>query len=286
MTASRPLRFGFSPCPNDTFAFHAAVSGLVPGGVALAPELADIETLNERAVSAVDPLPLTKLSMPALARTTDRHVALDAGAALGFGCGPLIVCREGAALRNVDDLTNARVAIPGTRTTAFLLLSTLLRRPPRDCTAMSFDRVMPAVASGEFDAGLVIHESRFTYRDHGLRELADLGVLWERATGGPLPLAVIAARRDLGDTTLDAVTTTLRESVRIARREPGHSRAFVRANAQEMADDVCDRHIALYVNDFSEELGAAGRRAIRELLARGRDAGLLPAGPSPFREDR
>jgi len=286
VTARTRLRFGFSPCPNDTFAFHAAVAGTVPGGVPLEPVLADIESLNERAVADADPLPVTKLSIPALARTVDRHVALDAGAALGFGCGPLVVCRATSALRSLDDLANARVAIPGRRTTAFLLLSTLLRRPPADCTSMSFDRVMPAVAAGEFDAGLVIHESRFTYRDHGLRELADLGVVWEQVTGGPLPLAVIAARRDLGEPVLDALTTTLRESVRQARRDPSPSRSFVRAHAQELSEDVCARHIALYVNDFSEQLGEVGRRAIHEMLARGRDAGLLPAGPSPFREGR
>ncbi len=283
MSTRSRLRFGFSPCPNDTFAFWAATHGAVGGAVELIADLADIEALNERAIADRDPLPVTKLSIPALARVADRYVALPSGAALGFGCGPLVVCRAGSSLRSLADIGNARVAIPGRRTTAYLLLSALAPAP-REAVAMTFDRVMPAVASGEFDAGLVIHESRFTYRDHGLVELADLGVAWERETAGPLPLAVIAARRDLGAPTLQAVAETLRTSVALARREPARPRAFVRAHAQEMADDVCARHIALYVNDFSEDLGATGRRAIDELLARGRAAGLLPAGASPFAE--
>ena len=283
MTSAAALPFGFSPCPIDTFAVHAAVAGQVPGGVTLLPMMADIETLNVRAVADRDPLPITKLSIPALARCSDRYAALTAGAALGFGCGPLVVCRDRSTLRGLDDLRGARIAVPGRHTTAWLLLSIFVE-PPLESAEMSFDRVMPAVAAGEFDAGLVIHESRFTYRDHGLRELADLGVLWERATGGPLPLAVIAARRDLAPGTVAAVTGTLRESVALARREPRRSRGFVRAHAQELSDEVCDRHIALYVNEFSEDLGATGRRAVDELLRRGRGARLLPAGRSPFTE--
>lgn len=280
------LRFGFSPCPNDTFAFHAAAHGAVAGGVPLEPVLADIEALNERALAAGDPLEVTKLSIPAFARAADRYVALPAGAALGRGCGPLVVVAERSRWRHLDEIAAARVAIPGRQTTAFLLLAALMPRPPAVCEAMRFDRVMPAVAAGEFDAGLVIHEGRFTYRDHALRELADLGVLWERVTGGPLPLAVIAARRDLGTAAIDAVATTLRESVRSARRDPVAARPFVRAHAQELADDVCDRHIELYVNEFTEDLGPVGRRAIGEMLARGAAAGLLPAVRSPFVDGR
>jgi 1,4-dihydroxy-6-naphthoate synthase len=283
--ALRRLAFGFSPCPNDTFAFWAAVHGAeVAPGLRLEPWLADIETLNRRALTDADALPVTKLSLPALAQVADRYAVLPAGAALGFGCGPLVVCRQDAAIRHLDDLAAARVAIPGRFTTANLLLASFAP-PPRQCVEMSFDRVMPAVAAGECDAGLVIHEGRFTYAAHGLRELADLGVLWEGATGGPLPLGVIAARRDLDAGTFRALGDLLRRSVARARREPERPRDYVREHAQELAPDVCARHIALYVNDFSEELGARGRRAIDELLRRGRASGLLPPGPSPFRED-
>lgn len=285
MSAVRRLRFGFSPCPNDTFAFWAAVHGVVPSAIELAPELADIEALNERAVAGRDPLPVTKLSLPALARVADRYAVLPAGAALGFGCGPLVVCRAGTRCRGLADLAGARIAIPGVHTTAFLLLSALSPQPPRDVVAMRFDQVMPAVARGECDAGLVIHESRFTYRDHGLAEVADLGVLWERATGGPLPLGVIAASRDLPAADFRAVGELLRSSVLLARAEPARTRAFVRAHSQELSEEVCDRHIGLYVNDFTVDLGERGRAAIAGLLARGRAAGLLPPGPSPFRGD-
>jgi len=282
----RPIPFGFSPCPNDTFAFWAAVHGAVPlRGLKFEPVLADIETLNERAIAGNQPLLVTKLSLPALARVAGQYTVLSSGAALGFGCGPLVVVRDDSPLRTLDDLRGARVAIPGRNTTAFLLLSTLAPAP-RECVAIRFHQVMPAVASGTCDAGLVIHESRFTFRDHGLRELADLGVLWERETNGPLPLGVIAAHRDLDEETCRAIAQVLRASVELARRAPGRPRPYVRAHAQELDDDICARHIALYVNDFTEDLGAVGRVAIEQLLARGRAAGLLPPGPSVFREDR
>ncbi len=284
MSPVRQIPFGFSPCPNDTFAFWGACHGAVPAAFELVPVLADIEALNERAITGRDALPVTKLSLPALARVSDRYAVLRSGAALGFGCGPLVVCRTDSSLRSLADLSTARVAIPGLHTTAFLLLSSL-GPVPVATVAMRFDEVMPAVAAGDCDAGLVIHESRFTYRAHGLRELADLGGLWERATGHPLPLGVIACSRDLDDATVAAIEATLRRSVELARAEPHRPRAFVRAHARELDDDVCDRHIALYVNDFTVDLGARGRAAIEDLLARGRAVGLLPPGPSPFWEE-
>lgn len=276
------LRFGFSPCPNDTFAFWAAVHGEVDGGALLEPVMADIEALNERAVRGDDPLEVTKLSLPALARCVDDYAVLGSGAALGFGVGPLVVARDPEL--SLERLADARVAVPGRHTTAFLLMSSLLPAP-REVVAMRFDEVMPAVESGACDAGLVIHESRFTFGAHGLRELCDLGVLWEQETGGPLPLGVIAARRDLDPAVHDAVERSLRASVRFARAHPERPRPWIRSHAQEMADDVCDRHIALYVNDFSVDLGDVGRGAVDELLRRGRAAGLLPAGRGAFREE-
>lgn len=276
------LRFGFSPCPNDTFAFWAAVHGEVPGSCSLTAELADIETLNEQAVRGDDAPEVTKLSLPALARCLDRYAVLASGAALGFGCGPLVVSRDSSLA--LADLARARVAIPGLHTTANLLLATLLPQV-KEAVPMRFDEIMPAVASGSCDAGLIIHESRFTYQQHGLRQLADLGVLWEQATNSPLPLGIIAARRDLGAEVFREVERTLRESVQLARRHPERPRAWIRQHAQEMADDVCDQHIGLYVNDFSEDLGDAGRGAIDAMLQRGRAAGLLPDGGSAFLEE-
>lgn len=281
MRGDHQFQFGFSPCPNDTFAFWAAVHGAIDSSISFEPVLADIETLNEQAVSGDCAPAVTKLSLPALARCIDRYAVLGSGAALGFGCGPLVVCSDPAM--TLEDLPKSRVAIPGHHTTANLLMASMLPRAG-EIVAMRFDEIMPAVASGVCDAGLVIHESRFTFSEHGLRELADLGVLWERETGGPLPLGVICARRDLSDSDFFAIEAALRDSVRLARREPERARAWIREHAQEMADDVCDQHIALYVNDFSEDLGEAGRAAIDELLRRGRVAGLLPAGGSAYRE--
>src|SRR5690606_38484953 len=153
-----------------------AVHGAIAAPVSFLPEMADIETLNERAVSDQDAPAVTKLSLPALARCIDRYAVLASGAALGFGCGPLLVCRDPEM--QLADLERARVAIPGQHTTAFLLMSSLLPKA-KEVVPMRFDEIMPAVATGVCDAGLVIHESRFTYAEHGLRELADLGVLWE-----------------------------------------------------------------------------------------------------------
>ena len=283
MSDLQRLRFGFSPCPNDTFAFWGAVHGGLSATLSLEPVLADIEALNERAVAGADPLPVTKLSLPALARVLDDYAVLPSGSALGFGCGPLLVCRDDASLRSLAELGAARVAIPGRHTTAFLLLATS-GPAPREVVPMRFDQVMPAVERGDVDAGLIIHESRFTYREHGLRELADLGVLWETATGGPLPLGVIAARRDLPAASFTAIGALLRASVELAWAEPWRAQSFVRAHSQELSDDVCARHIGLYVNEFTADLGPRGRAAIERLLRRGRAAGLLPAGPSPFRE--
>ena len=278
------LRFGFSPCPNDTFAFWAAVHGVVDQPLPLEPVIEDIEALNERAVLAeAGQLEVTKLSLPALARCADRYAVLRTGAALGFGCGPLVVCRDDANLQRVEQLATLRVAIPGRHTTAFLLLKSLLREP-FEPVAMRFDQVMPAVASGDCAAGLIIHESRFTYARHGLRELVDLGSWWERESGGPLPLGVIAARRSLPRETFEAIERMLGDSVRLARRDPLRPRAWIREHAQELAEDVQQRHIELYVNDFSEDLGEVGARAIDELLRCGREVGLLPDGASPWPE--
>ena len=244
--------------------------------------MADIEALNARAVSHFDPLPVTKLSLPAYARVAGDYVVLASGAALGFGCGPLLVAPADSTWEAAD-VAAMHVAIPGRNTTAFLLLMSLLGRP-RQAWAMRFDEIMPAVAAAACDAGLVIHESRFTFRNHGLRELCDFGELWQRATAAPLPLGIIAARRDLGAEVLARLTAMLRDSVRLARNDPDRPRHWVREHAQEMSDEVCDQHIELYVNDFTEDLGDVGRNAIDQLLRRGRDAGMLPAVSDPFAE--
>lgn len=274
-----------SPCPNDTFAFWAALHGEVtdPRVRLELAMLDDVEALNRRATGPLaERLDVTKLSVPALAAAIDDYAILPSGAALGFGCGPLVVRRANDERhRTLADLRGARVAIPGERTTAFLLFSTFASR---ECAfvPMRFDQILPAVANGEVDAGLVIHESRFTYRDHGLALTADLGELWEQATNAPLPLGVIAIRRSLGRACHDAVASLLRASVELARRKPERPRPFVREHSQEMDDAVCDQHIALYVNEHTVDLGERGSSAIDAMLQRGRASGLLPAGRSPW----
>jgi 1,4-dihydroxy-6-naphthoate synthase len=280
------LSLGFSPCPNDTFMFDALVHGRVDaGGLQLAVEMDDIEVLNRRALGLDPrpPLPVTKVSVAALGRLTTDYAVLDAGAALGRGCGPLVLRRGDDPRRTtLAELAGARVAIPGEATTANLLLR--LFGPELARVTMRFDRIMPALAAGEVDAGLVIHESRFTYPEHGLACVADLGECWEAATGLPLPLGVIVARRELPDATVLAVQQGLRASVEAAWADPAATRAYVRAHAQELDEDVCRRHIELYVNAFSAALGDEGRRAIEVLVQRMREVGAMAAdAPGPWR---
>jgi 1,4-dihydroxy-6-naphthoate synthase len=281
---SDALAIGFSPCPNDTFMFHALVAGEVPG-LRVQPWLADIEALNLRALGA-DPLPITKLSVHALAHVRERYTVLAAGAALGRGCGPLVVSRpglfEGESAGALRRLRGRRVAIPGRYTTAYLLLRALAPWLT-EVVPMRFEAIMPAVAAGEVDAGLIIHESRFTYRAHGLVQLADLGVLWEAETGLPLPLGVIAVQRGLGDSLASALERGIAASILAARARPEAAWPYIRAHAQEMDEAVCRQHIALYVNEFSLALGDEGRAAIDTLLARGEAAGLLPGGSAVWR---
>lgn len=274
------MRLGYSTCPNDTFMFHALVHGIVAaGGATFEPVLEDIEALNTRAANDDRAPAFTKLSVATLPFVQERYGVIDAGAALGRGCGPLVVVPDEHGVNALADLAGKRVAIPGERTTAHLLLR-IFGPPGMSVEVVRFDRIMPAVARGDFDAGLIIHESRFTYADFGLAEVADLGVLWESATGLPLPLGVIAARRDVDPEAIRAFETGLAASVRHAFAHPEASRGYVRAHAQELTDDVCQRHIELYVNHNSVSLGPEGRRAIEELLACGAAAGLVPAaGP-------
>jgi len=254
----RPLTFGFSPCPNDTFAFHALVHGLVEAPFAVEPVLLDIEELNRRAHTGE--LDLTKLSFGAVGGVGERYRLLRSGAALGRGVGPLVVARE------ERPLAGARIAIPGRETTAYLLLR-LAEPELDDVVELRYDRILAAVAAGELDAGLIIHESRFTYADEGLVAIADLGAWWEQETGLPVPLAGIFARADLDDATLAAAEGAIRASVDYAFEHPVASRDYVRANSQELSDAVCDAHVALYVNEFSIDLGDEGMVAIERLLA-------------------
>jgi 1,4-dihydroxy-6-naphthoate synthase len=257
----RELTFGYSPCPNDTFAFHALTYGLVDAPFTIVPVLLDIEELNRRAHHGE--FDLTKLSVGAFAAIGDRSRLLRSGAALGEGVGPLVVTRTPMTL---DEAVRGRVAIPGRETTAFNLLR-LAAPSLGEVVELRYDRILDAVSSGEVGAGLIIHESRFTYQDHGLHKAVDLGDWWKQETGLPVPLAGICARTDLDAEMMDAAERAIRASVQYAFDHPDASRAYVLANAQEMSPAVQAKHIALYVNAFSLDIGDAGMRAIERLVA-------------------
>jgi 1,4-dihydroxy-6-naphthoate synthase len=256
----RELTFGFSPCPNDTFAFHALAHGLVDAPFRIRPVLLDIEELNRRAREGA--FDLTKLSVGAFAAVGERYRLLRSGAALGRGVGPLVVARAPMTLARA---VRGPLAIPGHDTTAFRLLR-LAAPPSGPVRELRYDRILRAVADGVVDAGLIIHESRFTYADHGLVRVADLGEWWERETGLPVPLAGICARADLDDATAAAAERAIRDSVQYAFDHPDASSDYVRGHAQEMSDAVCAAHIALYVNEYSLDLGDEGLRAIARLI--------------------
>jgi 1,4-dihydroxy-6-naphthoate synthase len=261
----RELTFGFSPCPNDTFAFHALVHGLIESPVRVRPVLLDIEELNRRARDGE--FDLTKLSVGAFAAVGAGYRLLRSGAALGQGVGPLVVTRTPMPL---SDAVRGRIAIPGRDTTAYRLLR-LAVPVSGSVVEMRYDRILRAVADGDVDAGLIIHESRFTYPEHGLVKAVDLGDWWEQETGLPVPLAGICARADLDDAAAGEAERAIRVSVQYAFDHPAASRAYVRAHAQEMSDAVCAEHIALYVNEHTLDIGDDGMRAIARLAGAGAD---------------
>lgn len=256
----RELKFGHSPCPNDTFAFHALTHGLVETPCTITPVLLDIEELNRRASSGE--FEITKLSVGAFAGVGDRYRLLRSGAALGHGVGPLVVAKQSMSLA---DAVRSRVAIPGRETTAYRLLR-LAAPSLGDVVEMRYDLILRAVERGDVDAGLIIHESRFTYQDHGLSKVADLGEWWERETHLPVPLAGICVRADIDPGLSAALEQSIRATVQYAFDHPDASRAYVRAHAQEMSDAVCDEHIKLYVNEHSLDIGDEGLRAIERLV--------------------
>lgn len=274
---TKELSLGFSPCPNDTFMFYPLVHGLVDtGGLSYRERLEDVETLNRLALAGE--LDVSKVSYHALGHIRDDYALLRSGSALGRGCGPLLVAAD-----RIDpaDLRGRTIAVPGRYTTAKLLLR--LFDPALDkFIVMPFNEIMDAVLSGNVDAGLIIHESRFTYQGFGLHKLLDLGEWWEGETGLPIPLGGIVARRSLGAETIAVVERALKAGVGYARSHPDEAAHYICEHAQEMSPEVCAAHIGLYVNDFSAGLGDEGIRAITCLLQRAEGAGLIPASGTPL----
>jgi 1,4-dihydroxy-6-naphthoate synthase len=265
------LSLAVSPCPNDTFVFHALVHGLVTGAPPVDLTFADVDVTNTAALDGT--FDLVKVSYAALPWLLADYELLPCGGALGRGCGPLVLTNGRA------DIDGATVAVPGDRTTAYLLfrLWAADQRPAR-IEIVPFHQIMPGVADGRFDAGLVIHEARFTYQRYGLTALVDLGEWWENDTGLPIPLGAILAKRGTVDPA--EATEWIRESLRHGWRDPAASQEFILANAQEMEPAVVTQHIELYVNEFTLDLGKDGLAAADALLGRAAAAGLTPAVPS------
>jgi 1,4-dihydroxy-6-naphthoate synthase len=279
--ASARYTLAYSPCPNDTFIFAALANGLLSDAPTVDVVLDDVEALNRAAREGR--YALTKVSYGAIPLLLDRYRVLRAGGALGRGCGPLVVARPGVDSKApllTDFAEDATFAIPGPMTTAYALLRLALGREPA-VVEMRFDRIVDAVANEEVAAGLIIHESRFTYRNAGLVEVIDLGDWWEHETGHPIPLGAILVRRDVSDDDAREIGAAIRRSLAFAREREGEIIDYVRAHAFEMDDEVMRKHIALYVNEYSDDIGEAGIAAVDELFARAADAGLIPAGTKP-----
>ncbi len=261
------LSLAASPCPNDTFVFHALTHGLVRGAPEVDLTFADVDVTNTAAERGE--FDLVKVSYAALPWLLDSYDLLPCGGALGRGCGPLVLTRG-----DRTDLSGATVAVPGERTTAYLLFRLWAAGTPVTVKVVPFHQIMPGVADGTYDAGLVIHEARFTYPRYGLTALADLGEWWEGDTGLPIPLGAILAKKGAVDPA--AATDWIRRSVSMAWADPAASREFVLANAQEMELDVVQQHIDLYVNEFTSDLGHDGLAAADALLGRSAAAGITP----------
>ncbi|WP_116213398.1 1,4-dihydroxy-6-naphthoate synthase [Streptomyces olivoreticuli] len=272
---SEPLKIAYSPCPNDTFVFDAWAHGRVPGAPALDVTFADIDITNGMAERGE--FDVLKVSYAVLPWVLEEYALLPCGGALGRGCGPLVLTREPG---EAAGLAGKTIAVPSERSTAYLLFrlwaATEVPGGVGEVVVMPFHEIMPAVRDGKVDAGLVIHEARFTYQQYGLDCLADMGQHWESTTGLPIPLGAIIAKRSLGAARLRELAQAARTSVQMAWDDPEVSRPYVLEHAQEMDPAVADQHIGLYVNEFTAGLGEAGYAAVRGLLTRAAAEGLVP----------
>lgn len=272
--AEKTFILGYSPCPNDTFIFYALVHNKIDtGGIRFKEILRDVETLNQKALSAE--LDITKVSFHAYAYLRDKYFLLRSGGAMGTGCGPLLVAKTKTSM---EALRGRRIAIPGRLTTAFFLLQLYDPALAEDIVVMPFDEIMEAVKSGNVDAGLIIHESRFTYPDYGLSEITDLGKWWETETGLPVPLGCIIAKKTIGRNIIKDIETLIRKSVEYAFSHREETTDYIKAHSQELADEVIAQHINLYVTDYSIDLGDKGLAAVEELFNRAGKKGIIHRG--------
>jgi 1,4-dihydroxy-6-naphthoate synthase len=277
MNQYKTLTLGFSPCPNDTFIFDALVHHKIDTeGLNFEFELLDVETLNQKALKGA--FHITKLSYHAFAYVANEYILLNAGSALGKGCGPLLIAKKPMS---ATEITNGKVAIPGEMTTANFLFS--LEYPEaKQKTAVVFSQIEDRVLNGTFDAGVIIHENRFTYAQKGLVKISDLGAEWEKNTGFPIPLGGIAIQRSFPLELQQTVDRLIKKSIVFAFDNPSVSMPFVRQHAQEMDENVRMQHINLYVNQYSINLGEEGKKAVVHLMQKGAAAGLYPPIQQPI----
>lgn len=268
------MNIAYSPCPNDTFVFHALAHGLIEGAPELEVQYADIDITNTLAAKGEGP-EVMKISFAALPYVIDDYALIPCGGALGRGCGPLILT---AGEKNPGDLAGKTVAVPSERSTAYMLFRFWAKQMMPESLpvikVMPFDDIMPAVQEGRVDAGLVIHEARFTYQNYDLNMMEDLGDWWEKDTGLPIPLGAIIAKRSLD---AEKITEWIRASVDHAWKHPESSKDYVMEHAQEMSVDVAESHIDLYVNEFTRDLGEDGFAAVESLLSRAAEENIVPS---------
>jgi 1,4-dihydroxy-6-naphthoate synthase len=272
------LTLGFSPCPNDTFIFDALIHHKIDTeGLEFEVYYDDVETLNQKAVRGE--LDITKLSYHAFAYVANQYVLLDAGSALGFGVGPMLICRDDPETlysQLTTDNPQLKIGIPGKYTTANFLLGLAFPNATNK-VELVFSDIENAVLEGRVDAGLIIHENRFTYQDKGLKKIIDLGDYWEKETGCAIPLGGIVANRNLPLDVQHKINRVLRKSVEFAFANPKSGLDFIRQHAQEMSEEVMYKHIDLYVNKYSIDLGEEGRKAIKLLFDTALEKGIIPS---------
>jgi 1,4-dihydroxy-6-naphthoate synthase len=269
-TQTRTIHVGHSPDSDDAFMFHALANDkLDTGNLRFVHELQDIETLNRRALSGE--LEVSAVSIHAYAYLADRYALLSSGSSMGDGYGPRLVSKEPVGR---GDLKGKKIAVPGERTTAFLTLK--LYEPEADTVVVPFDEIMGYVEGGGADVGLVIHEGQLTHEGEGFHLVGDLGIWWQEDTGLPLPLGGNVVRRDLGDETVREVARYLKESIRYALDHREEALAYALGYARDLPPELADRFVSMYVNEWTVDYGETGRRAVRALLERGHEAGVIP----------
>ena len=271
----KSLTLGYSPCPNDTFIFYALIHGKIDTkNLKFNEILLDVETLNQKAL--LTELDLTKISYHAFGHMRKNYCLLKAGGALGKDCGPLVIAKNEYTM---EELRGKKIAIPGKLTTAYLLLQLYnpdFRLQTSDLLVMPFNKIMDSIVNGEVDAGLIIHESRFTYPSYGLKKIIDLGEWWEKQTGLPIPLGGILAKRTLGEGLYKKINKLVKASIEYAFSNRAEPMDYIKKHSQELSDDVINQHINLYVNDYSLDVGQDGEKAVNALLSRAEEAGIIP----------